>query len=116
MIFSMNCKAAELREPAEAVASAHVVKLEKFLKSYAADAVQLHCVLAKLGRKEEYNFTVNLSLPTGKLHCVGTGSQVRSSLKMAFSELESQIKKHKEHLRHDEEWKRKRARSRALSH
>jgi len=114
MIFSMTCKARELRETAETAASAQAVKLEKFLRSYAADAVQLHCSLDKMARKEEYNFTLNLSLPTGKLHCVGTSPHMRTSLKMAFAELESQIKKHKHHLRRDEEWKRKRPRRRDL--
>jgi ribosome-associated translation inhibitor RaiA len=115
MIFSMTCKTVELREPAEAGASTHIAKLEKLLKSYAPDAVQLHCVMAKMPRKEEYSLTLNLSLPTGRLHCVGTGSHVRASLKMAFAELESQIKKHKDHLRHHDEWKRTRPGARALA-
>jgi ribosome-associated translation inhibitor RaiA len=115
MIFSITCKSAELREPVEAAASAHVAKLEKLLKSYAPDAVQLRVVIARLARKEEYSLTLNLSLPTGNLHCVGTGAHVRASLKMAFAELESQVKKHKDHLRHDAEWKRKRRRVGALA-
>jgi len=115
MIFLMTCKNAELRDAAETGSTAHIAKLGKLLKSYAADAVQLHCVISKMARKEEYSFTLNLSMPTGKLHCVGTGPHVRASLKMAFAELESQIKKHKDHLRHDNEWKRKRPRVGALA-
>ena len=115
MIFSMTCKSAELREPVETAAAAHITKLGKLLNSYSPDAVQLRAVIAKMARKEEYSLTLNLSLPTGNLHCVGTGSHVRASLKMAFAELESQIKKHKDHLRHDAEWKRKRRRAGTLA-
>jgi len=115
MIFSITCKSAELREPVEAAAAAHLAKLEKLLTSYAPDAVQLRAVIGKLARKEEYSLTLNLSLPTGNLHCVGTGSHVRASLKMAFAELESQVKKHKAHLRHDAEWKRRRTRAGAVA-
>jgi len=110
MIFSMTYKNVESHDAMEAGAVPHVAKLEKLLKSYSQDAVQLHGVLAKSVKKEEYLLTLNLTIPTGKLHCVGNGGQIRNTLKTAFSELEGQIKKHKEHLRHDHEWKRKRPR------
>jgi ribosome-associated translation inhibitor RaiA len=110
MIFSMTYKNVESHDAMEAGAVPHVAKLEKLLKSYSQDAVQLHGVLAKSVKKEEYLLTLNLTIPTGKLHCVGNGGHIRNTLKTAFSELEGQIKKHKEHLRHDHEWKRKRPR------
>jgi len=110
MIFSMTYKNVDLHKPVETGAAPHVAKLEKLLRSYAPDAVQLRGVLAKSVKKEEYSLTLNLTIPTGKLHCVGSGSHIRNSLKTAFTELEGQIKKHKEHLRHDHEWKRKRPR------
>jgi ribosome-associated translation inhibitor RaiA len=54
---------------------------------------------------------VNLTLPTGALHASAAGADVRSSVKAAFAELESQVKKHQEKLRKDYVWKRKRARA-----
>jgi ribosome-associated translation inhibitor RaiA len=115
MNFSITSKDAELREQVEAAVGPHVNKLEKMLKSYAPDLVQLHCVIGKLSRKEEWNITLNLTLPTGTLHCVGKGVSARATLTSAFREIETQIKKHKAHLRHDYEWKRKRPRSEALA-
>ena len=41
----------------------------------------------------------------------GTGDNIRASCKQAFSELQSQVKKHQSRLRKDYEWKRKRPRS-----
>jgi ribosomal subunit interface protein len=115
MIFSMTYKNVELREPVEVEAGKHTSKLAKLLKSYAPDLIKLHGVLEKLSRKEEYRLTLNLTLPTGSMHCSGKGSDVRASLKLAFTELETQLKKHKEHLRHDYDWKRKRPRTAALA-
>jgi ribosome-associated translation inhibitor RaiA len=59
-------------------------------------------------RKDEHSCTLNLSLPTGTLHAIGTGANVRAGCKKAFSELEAQVKKHQANLRKDYEWKRKR--------
>ena len=88
-------------------------KLKKLLKSYQPDLVQLHGSFAKNPRDEEHSLSLNLSLPTGTLHATGKGSNVRASCKQAFSELESQVKKHQSRLRKDYEWKRKRPRLRA---
>lgn len=115
MNFSIKCKAVEFREPVEFAAVPHVKKLEKLLKSYSPDLVQLHCVIVKLGRKEECNITLNLTLPTGTLHCVARDLHAQESVKIAFHEIETQIKKHKAHLRHESEWKRKRPRLAVLA-
>ena len=115
MKFSVSYKNVKVREPVQKGVQPHLKKLEKLLKSYAPDLVQLHASLEKYARKEEYGFTLNLTLPTGTMHCIGTGSDIRASLKTAFAELDGQIKKHKEHVRHDYEWKRKRPRSAAMA-
>ncbi len=115
MNISITYKNVDLREPVELEVAKHTAKLGRLLKSYVPDLVKLHGVLAKLPRKEEYTFTLNLTLPTGIMHCTGKGFDVRASLKTAFTELETQIKKHKDHLRHDYTWKRKRTRSEVLA-
>ena len=103
----------EWREPVETETQRHVLKLEKLLKRYAPDLVQLHGDIEKHPRKENYVFSVNLSLPTGTLHATGEGAEVRSSVKASFAELEAQIKKHMALLRKDYEWKRKRPHAKA---
>ncbi len=99
------------RQVFEHVAQRHIAKLEKLLKRYTPDLVQLHGAFEKHPRKTEYNFSLNLTLPTGTLHATGQGPDVRISAKMAFAELEVQVKKHQSKLRKDYEWKRKRPRS-----
>jgi ribosome-associated translation inhibitor RaiA len=105
----------EWREPVETETQRHVVKLEKLLKRYAPDLVQLHGDIEKHPRKENYIFSVNLSLPTGTLHATGEGAEVRGSVKSAFAELEAQIKKHMALLRKDYQWRRKRPQAKALA-
>jgi ribosomal subunit interface protein len=100
-----------VKEAVEAVVARHLQKLEKLLKRYAPDLVQLHGDLQQRPRQEDYNFSLNLALPTGTLHASAIAPDAAASVRAAFSELEGQLKKHKEKLRKDYEWKRKRPRA-----
>jgi ribosomal subunit interface protein len=99
---------AEFRQPIEQECARHVEKLNRWLKRYAPDLIQLHTTLEKLPRKTEYSLSLNLALPTGTLHATGSAADARTSAKAAFAELENQLKKHQEKLRKDYVWKRKR--------
>jgi ribosomal subunit interface protein len=103
-----------VRESIETESRRHIEKLNRLLKHYDSDLVQLHCTLEKTPRRVEYGFSLNLTLPTGSLQATGLGSDARAAAKIAFAELESQVKKHQEKLRKDYTWKRKRSRG-ALS-
>jgi ribosome-associated translation inhibitor RaiA len=87
----------------------HATKLNRILKRYSPDLVLLHGSLEKTPRKTEFNFSLNLSIPTGTLHATGVGADVLGSVKAAFAELEVQVTKHQAKLRKDYVWKRKRA-------
>ena len=115
MKVSMSYGLKEWREPIEKETERRSAKLEKLLSRYEPDLVMLHGSIEKKSRKEEYNFSLNLSLPTGTIHAVGQGTDVRKSVKAAFSEIEAQIKKHMALLRKDYEWKRKRPRAGVLA-
>ena len=115
MKIQISHKLEEWRQPIEEETERRVAKLEKLLKSYVPDLVQLHGNIEKRSRREEYLFSLNLSLPTGTLHATGEAADVRACVKAAFSEIEGQIKKHMALLRKDYEWKRKRPRVGALA-
>jgi len=100
----------EFRVAIEKEAERQIAKLERLLKHSAPDQVVLHGSLEKTPRKVEYNFSLNVKLPTGTLHACGTGSEIRTCTKAAFAEIEVQVKKHREKLRKDYLWKRKRER------
>ena len=84
-------------------------RLMERLHDIAPDLVLLHGSLEKTPRKTEFNFSLNLNLPTGTMHATGAGADVLGSAKAAFAELEVQVKKHQAKLRKDYVWKRKRA-------
>ena len=102
---------ADYRKSVEREFERHVGKLNRLLKRYAPDLVSLHSSLEKTPRKNEFDFSLNLTLPTGKLYATGLGGDVRASAKAAFAELEMQVKKHQQKLRKDYVWKRKRGRA-----
>jgi ribosomal subunit interface protein len=85
----------------------HIEKLNKLLARYAPDLVQLHASVEKVPHKPKSSFSLNLTLPTGTLHASGEGSDVRAGAKIAFAEIETQVKKHQAKLRKDYVWKRK---------
>jgi len=87
-------------------------KLNRLLQSYEPDLVQLHGVFSKNPRFEEYSLSLNLVLPTATLHATGTGGNTLAGCKEAFSDLQTQVKKHQSRLRRDHEWKRKRPHTR----
>ena len=115
MKISVSYKHVELREPVEAETSRYLTKFGKLLRSYSPDLVQLHGTFEKHPRKVKYTFSLNLSLPTGTLHATGIGPDVRKSVKQAFAEMETQVKKHQSRLRRDYQWKRKRPRAEVLA-
>jgi ribosomal subunit interface protein len=108
MKISYSNVRAEIRKEIEAESQHHIEKLNRLLKRYSPDLVQLHGHLDKTSHKSEYELSLNLVLPTGTLHATGTGADVRPAVKMAFAEIEVQVKKHQQKLRKDYEWKRKR--------
>ena len=113
MKLSISYKHVERHKAAEKEVEHYANKLNRLLQSYEPDLVQLHGVFSRNSHPEEYSFSLNLSLPTGTLHATGDGENTHSSCKQAFTELQSQVKKHQSRLRKDYEWKRKRPRPRS---
>jgi ribosomal subunit interface protein len=108
MKLSIHYRHVESHKVVEVEVERHVAKLQKLLKSYSPDLVQVHGGFSVNPRTQEVSCALTLSLPSGTLHATGEGAAVRTSCKKAFSDLEAQVKKHQEKLRKDYEWKRKR--------
>ena len=108
MNIALSYKNVEVRRPVETEVARYVGKLGKLLKSYSPDLVQLHGAIEKRARTSAFTFSLNLSLPTGTLHATSEEPDVQLSVKHAFAELETQVKKHQAKLRKDYQWKKKR--------
>lgn len=115
MKLSMSYKHVEPHKAVEKELEQYTAKLNRLLKAYEPDLVQLHGVLAKTRPPDEYALSLTLTLPTGKLHATGAGGNTLAGCKKAFSELRTQVKKHQSRLRKDYEWKRKRPRGPAMA-
>ena len=111
MKTSFSYKQPELREQTEKEVQSNLKKLERLVKRFAPDLVQLHGAFAHIPHKKSFSLSLNLSLPTGTLHATGEADDVQGSIRAAFAEVISQLKKHMAKLRRDHEWKRKRGRN-----
>jgi ribosomal subunit interface protein len=108
MNVSFSYKHVEAQQPVVSELARRVGKLEKLLKAYQPDLLQLKGMFSQNPHTEEQSLALTLSLPTGKLHATGNGKNMLAACKKAFSEIEAQLKKHQSLLRHEHEWKRKR--------
>jgi ribosome-associated translation inhibitor RaiA len=108
MNVSISYKHVNAQQPVAAETVRRLDKLGKLLKSYQPDLVQVHGVFSRNQRTEEESMALTVSLPTGTLHATGNGKNTLAACKVAFREIEGQVKKHQAILRHERDWERKR--------
>jgi len=112
MKISLSYRGLQTHNGVERLFTRYCGKMEKLLTDYEPDLVQCHGAVEFSPKKNHYGLSVNLTLPSATLHALSSAKNVTSMVQGAFTELESQLKKHKEKLRHEHEWKRKRGRLR----
>ena len=98
----------------EKIINGHVQKLDQLLVRFSPDLVHLHGTIDFGGSKKGMECSLSLWLPTARLNTKENGKNgkdVAVCMRTAFEHLEEQVKKHKEVLRREGEWKRKRYRS-----
>lgn len=108
MNISMSYKQIDGQQSVVTEVTRRLDKLGRLLKSYEPDLVQIKGVFSTNKRTDEPSLALTLSLPTGTLHATGNGKNALAGCKKAFSEIETQVKKHQSLLRREHEWKRKR--------
>jgi len=108
MNVSFSYKHVEAQQAVAVEVSRRLDKLNRLLKSYEPELVQIKGVFSSNPRNGDKSLSLTLSLPTGTLRATGEGKNILAGCKNAFSELEAQIKKHQSLLRREHEWKRKR--------
>jgi len=115
MKISLSYRGLESHNGFQRLVTHHCEKLAKLLTAFNPDLVQCHGAIEYHRKKSEYGLSLNLVLPTATLHAVHMAKDAHSTVHQVFVELESQLKKHRDKLRHDHEWKRKRGRPRTPS-
>ncbi|GAC1628049.1 MAG: hypothetical protein PVS2B2_28310 [Candidatus Acidiferrum sp.] len=106
MNVSITYKHVESPRAVEKEVTRQINKLGKLLKHYSSDLVKVHGVFSCNQRTEEQACSLTISLPSGTLHATGNGRNALAGCKRAFSEIESQVKKHQALLRKEHLWTR----------
>ncbi len=86
----------------------HVQKLGKFLVRFSPDLVHLRGILEFNSPHHEAACSLNMWLPTARIHARESGASVLTVMQASFSELLEQVKRHKRVLRREGVWKRRR--------
>ena len=86
----------------------HVGKLGRFLTRFSPDLIHLHGMLEFNAAHQGPMCSLNLWLPTAQLHARHEGGTPLAALQTCFNQLLEQVKKHKQVLRREDVWKRRR--------
>src|SRR4051812_10537659 len=83
----------------------HVSKLDRRLQAFRPELVHLHGTLDS-GPPNAFNVSLNLRLPSGQISSHDSGESPAAAVKTAFSDLLTQVQRHKELLRSEHKWRR----------
>jgi len=102
-----NCQATS---DVEHLIERQVAKLSKLLKVYNVDMIHFKGSLTQGAAKggQDFEASINLRLPTGQVHGRESSADALSALRVAFDEVDRQLKQLKERVRHEADWKKKR--------
>ena len=93
----------------------HVTKLGRRLQAFRPELVHLHGTLDSGPPPNAFNVSLNLRLPSGQLSSHDSADSPAAAVKTAFSELLSQVQRHKEFLRSEHKWKRENSTTRFVA-
>lgn len=86
-----------------------VEKLRKRLQVFRPDLVHLRISIDdKKPAREGANISLDLRLPSGDIAATESGAEAQAALKMAFEDLMERVTKHKDQLRQQHNWIRRR--------
>ena len=83
-------------------------KLERYLQVFRPELVHLKGIVTENPAPQGVSVSLNLRLPSGQMAAHETGTTDVAAVKSAFSELTEQLKKHKQLLRNEHKWQRRR--------
>jgi len=92
----------------EKLINQQVEKLGRYLQVFRPELVHLKGIVEENSVREGVVVSLNLRLPTGQMTAHESSGTATAAIKAAFAELIEQVKKHKELLRNQHKWPRKR--------
>ena len=86
----------------------YVDKLNKRLQVFRPDLLHLRCLIEQNSPREGFTVSLNLRLPSGQMAVQQSAPVAVTALKAAFDDLLQQVTKHKDLLRNQHQWPRRR--------
>lgn len=109
MIYNVFYKNLEPMPLVEEQLEKKVKKVEDLLATYDDDVVKLDVTFEKHARREEYYTSLTLALPKKTLRATDTGFDSFNSMNNVFEELLREVKKFKDMLKGEHNYKDRRA-------
>jgi RNA polymerase sigma factor (sigma-70 family) len=88
-------------------------KLKRYLQVFRPELVHLKGAIEENSAPQGFLVSLNLRLPSGQMASQETSSNATGAIKAAFNDIIEQLKKHKDLLRNEHKWQRRRAPQRA---
>jgi len=98
----------------EKLINQQVEKLERYLQVFRPELVHLKGVVEENSVRQGVVVSLNLRLPSGQMASQESSPTAVTATKAAFDDITEQVKRHKELLRNQHKWPRRRGPSRAV--
>jgi RNA polymerase sigma factor (sigma-70 family) len=99
----------------EKIINQQVEKLGRFLQVFRPDLVHLKGIVTENSARQGIGVSLNLRLPSGQMASEETGANASTAIRAAFDDITEQLKKHKQLLRNQHNWPRRRGPGRAVT-
>jgi len=97
----------------EKVINQQVEKLGRYLQVFRPELIHLKGIIEENSARQGFVVSLNLRLPSGQMASQESSSTAMTAIKSAFDDITEQLKRHKELLRNQHKWPRRRGPSRA---
>ena len=97
----------------EKIINQQVEKLGRYLRVFRPELVHLKGILEENSARQGFVVSLNLRLPSGQMASQENGPTATTAIKSAFDDITEQVKRHKELLRNQHKWPRRRGPARA---
>jgi len=92
----------------EKLINRHVEKLGRYLQVFRSELVHLKGIVEENSARQGVVVSLNLRLPSGQMAAQESSATATAAIKAAFDAVTEQLKKHKEQLRNQHNWPRRR--------
>jgi len=98
----------------EKLINQQVEKVGRYLQVFRPELVHLKGIIEENSAPQGFVVSLNLRLPSGQMAVQNNGSTAIAAIKAAFDDIAEQVKRHKQLLRNQHKWPRRRGPARAV--